>query len=100
MPAGTEAVATPGKSMKRFGIAMVSVLALGGAANAASIVNNDAEARTVIVTEGSSQSELALAAGQNADFCPNGCFISLDGERETLLGTETVEISGGRMRIR
>lgn len=86
--------------MTRILIAIASLVALGGWSNAASIVNSDTEARTVIVTEGDSQQELSLAAGQSADFCPNGCFVSLEGERETLLGSETVEISGGRMRIR
>ena len=68
--------------------------------NAASIVNNDAEPRTVVVTEGGSQQEISLASGERVEFCVNGCFVSLAGERETLLGTEQVEISGGRMRIR
>ncbi|MDP3898907.1 MAG: hypothetical protein Q8Q62_19730 [Mesorhizobium sp.] len=86
--------------MTRIYIAIAALVALSGWSNAASIVNSDAEARTVIVTEGDSQQELSLAAGQAADFCPNGCFVSLEGERETLLGSETVEISGGRMRIR
>lgn len=87
-------------SMKRICIVIASLASLVGTAGAASIVNNDAEVRTVIVTEGGSQHELSLAAGEVADFCANGCFVSLDGERETLLGTEAVEIVGGRMRIR
>jgi len=86
--------------MKRFAIAIVSLVAISGFSNAASIVNNDGEARTVIVTDGGSQQELSLGAGQSADFCPNGCFVSLDGERETLLGSESVEITGGKMRVR
>jgi hypothetical protein len=86
--------------MKKFLVMSAALLALASQGNAASIVNNDGEARTVIVTDGGSQTELSLAAGESAEFCPNGCFVSLSGERETLLGSEAVEITGGRMRIR
>jgi len=86
--------------MKKFLLMSAALVALTSAGNAASIVNNDGEARTVIVTDGGSQQELSLAAGERAEFCPNGCFVSLSGERETLLGSEAVEISGGKMRIR
>jgi len=79
---------------------VAAIAALPAAGNAASIINNDAEARTVIVTDGGNQQELSLGAGESADFCPQGCFVSLEGERETLLGTEAVEIKDGRMRIR
>lgn len=96
----TEAVETPVKLMLRLCIAMVSLAALGGLSQAASIVNKDKEARTVVVTDGASQQELSLEAGQQADFCPDGCFVSLAGERETVMGNETVEISGGKLRIR
>jgi hypothetical protein len=86
--------------MKKFLVMSAALLALSSQGNAASIVNNDGEARTVIVTDGGCQTELSLAAGESAEFCPNGCFVSLSGERETLLGSEAVEITGGRMRIR
>jgi hypothetical protein len=86
--------------MKKFLVMSAALLALSSQGNAASIVNNDGEARTVIVTDGGSQQELSLAAGESAEFCPNGCFVSLSGERETLLGSEAVEITGGKMRIR
>lgn len=86
--------------MKKFLVMTAALVALTSQGNAASIVNNDSEARTVVVTEGGSQQELSLAVGESAEFCPSGCFVSLSGERETLLGTEQVEISGGKMRIR
>lgn len=86
--------------MKKFLVTAAALLALTSQGNAASIINNDSEARTVIVTEGSSQQELSLASGERAEFCPSGCFVSLSGERETLLGTEQVEITGGKMRLR
>jgi hypothetical protein len=55
----------------------------------------------VIVTEGGSQSEVAVASGQTADICPNGCFITLpNGDRQALTGSEIIEISGGRATIR
>ena len=72
-----------------------------GSAYAASAVNKDTETRTLIVTEGGSKTELALAAGETVEFCPNGCFVTLpNGDLEALTGSETVEISGGVARIK
>jgi hypothetical protein len=79
-------------------VAMTAALPSTGIA--ASIVNNDTETRTVVVTDGGNQQELSLGAGESADFCQQGCFVSLQGERQTLLGTEAVEIKDGRMRVR
>jgi len=76
-------------------------LAVSGSAFAASAVNKDAETRTLIVTEGGGKTELALAAGETVEFCPNGCFVTLpNGDLEALTGSETVEISGGVGRIK
>ena len=75
--------------------------AIGGPAFAASAVNTTAETRTLIVTEGGGKTELALAAGETVEFCPSGCFVTLpNGDREALTGSETVEISGGRRKIK
>jgi hypothetical protein len=82
---------------------LVASALLGSAAavDAASAVNNDTETRTLAVTEGGSSSELALAAGETANFCPNGCFVTLpNGDLTPLTGSETVEISGGVARIK
>ena len=82
-------------------VAAVALLAVSGSAHAASAVNKDAETRTLIVTEGGSKSDLALAAGETVEFCPNGCFVTLpNGDLEALTGSETVEISGGVARIK
>lgn len=87
--------------MLRFIAAATSLLALAGVSSAASIVNRDAETYSVIVTEGSSQAEVTVAAGQTVDVCPSGCFVTLpNGDRQALSGTEIVEISGGKARIR
>lgn len=89
--------------MKRLIIlvgSLAAVAAFSAPSQGASIVNSDGEPRTVIVTDGGSQQELSLGAGETAEFCPQGCFVSLQGERETLLGTEAVEIKGGKLRIR
>lgn len=68
---------------------------------AASAVNRDSEPRTLIVTEGGSKSELALAGGETVEFCPSGCFVTLpNGDLEALTGSETIEISGGVARIK
>jgi hypothetical protein len=82
-------------------VAAVALLAAGGSAYAASAVNKDAQTRTLIVTEGGSKSELALAAGETVEFCSSGCFVTLpNGDLEALTGSETVEISGGVARIK
>ena len=56
--------------MKKFCVAIAALLAMSGAGMAASAVNLDAEPRTLIVTEGGSKTELALAAGETVEFCP------------------------------
>jgi hypothetical protein len=82
-------------------VVAVALLAAGGSAFAASAVNKDAETRTLIVTEGGRKTELALAGGETAEFCPKGCFVTLpNGDLEALTGSETVEISGGVARIK
>ncbi|MDQ2635151.1 MAG: hypothetical protein M3Y43_11035 [Pseudomonadota bacterium] len=87
--------------MSKILVAALCLLAAGASAQAASAVNLDSEPRTLIVTEGSSKSELALGGGQSVDFCPNGCFVTMpNGDIEALTGSETVEISGGVGRIK
>jgi hypothetical protein len=78
-----------------------ALLAAATTADAAKAVNDDTETRTLIVTEGGSRSELALAGGESADFCPNGCFVTLpNGDVTPLNGSETVVISGGVAHIK
>ncbi|MFA6154419.1 hypothetical protein [Mesorhizobium sp.] len=82
-------------------VAAVALAIATGSANAASAVNKDAETRTLVVTEGGSKTDLALAAGETVEFCSNGCFVTLpNGDLEALTGSETVEISGGVARIK
>lgn len=94
-------MATPVDKMKIILAALAVVFAAAGSGHAASAVNQDAEARTILVTEGSGTSELAVAAGETVEFCPDGCFITLpNGDREALTGSETIEISGGKAVIK
>ncbi|MGD9913383.1 MAG: hypothetical protein AB7S80_04815 [Rhizobiaceae bacterium] len=87
--------------MKKISFAVLALLATAGVGNAASAINLDNEPRTIIVTEGSTRTELALAAGESVDFCPNGCFVTLpNGDVAPLTGAETIEISGGVARIK
>lgn len=82
-------------------IAAITLVAAGQTAVAATAVNNDKEPRTLIVTEGSSKSELSLAAGESVEFCSNGCFVTLpNGDLEALTGAETVTISNGVAKIK
>ena len=82
-------------------VAAFALAAAIGSAHAASAVNKDADTRTLVVTEGGSKTDLALAGGETVEFCPNGCFVTLpNGDLEALTGSETVEISGGVARIK
>ena len=82
-------------------VAATLLTAVAGQAFAASAVNQDKETRTLIVTEGGSKTELSLAPGETAQFCPNGCFVTFpNGDLEALTGAETIEISGGVAKIK
>ncbi|WP_306121040.1 MULTISPECIES: hypothetical protein [unclassified Roseitalea] len=86
--------------MTQFRTALAASLAmlaaLAAPAHGASIVNNDGEPRTLIVTENGVQSELVIGAGETRSFCTSGCFITLpNGDRAALIGTERLQIVGG-----
>ncbi|MCV0397881.1 MAG: hypothetical protein K5872_10260 [Rhizobiaceae bacterium] len=84
-----------------IGLGVALALTSAGASLAASAINMDAESRTLLVTEGGSQRELVIAAGETVNFCPGGCFVTMpNGDREALTGAETIEISDGKGRIR
>lgn len=86
--------------MKKFCLALAGLAALSGHGMAASAINNDAEPRTLVVTEDGNKSELAIAPGSTVQFCPNGCFVTMpNGDREALSGSETISISGGIGKI-
>lgn len=89
------------KTMKIFALAAPTFIFAGGSAFAASVVNRDSEPQTIVVTEGGSQSEIVVGAGETIEFCAAGCFVTMpNGDREVLTGSETVEISEGRGRVR
>lgn len=86
------------------GLAMAATLVLTAgmpaAAAAATLVNRDDAAHTLIVTEGGQQVELPIGPGESIEFCPAGCFVTLpNGDREVLTGSERLEIEEGRGRI-
>ncbi|PRD45121.1 hypothetical protein C5748_02545 [Phyllobacterium phragmitis] len=86
--------------MNRYAIAFLLVAIGAGPAFAASAVNNDSEPRTLVVTEGSTKSDLVLSPGETVDFCPAGCFVTFpNGDRQALTGSETIEITGGQATI-
>ena len=71
-------------------------LAMIGGASAASITNKDAESQVLIVTEGGDKIELIVEAGATVNFCPGGCFVTMpSGDRETLAGSEDIDIVNG-----
>ena len=87
--------------MKTFMITL-SVLAMtASGALAASVTNKDADVQVLVVTEDGAKREVAVEAGASVDICPSGCFITMpSGYRETLSGSETVDIVGGSAVIR
>ena len=87
--------------MLKFWAATALVIAVGSQSFAATATNLDSEPRTLLVTEGGSQSELAVAAGETVEFCQEGCFVTMpNGDREALTGSEIIEISNGAAKIR
>lgn len=87
--------------MKKFAVAVLVTAVSAGAAFAASVKNDEASAQTLVVTEGSSKTELQVGAGETVEFCNSGCFVTFpNGDREALTGGETVEIKGGKISIK
>jgi hypothetical protein len=80
---------------------LIMSLAMIGGAAAASITNKDAESQVLIVTEAGKKFELAVEAGATVSFCPAGCFVTMpSGDRETLAGSETIDIVNGAAAIK
>lgn len=90
------------KSAVCFGFGMMlSLSPLGGSALAAHIINNESVEQTIVVTEGASKRELVITAGEQAEFCPSGCFVTLpNGDREALTGSETITLKEGRATLK
>lgn len=87
--------------MNKLGAALFGLVVATGGAQAASAVNMDSEPRTIVVTEGGTRAEIVVAPGETAQFCPNGCFVTMpDGDRAALSGAETIELRGGKGRVR
>jgi opacity protein-like surface antigen len=87
--------------MKSLIAAIFIIAGLGGAAQAATIINTDGQDYSLQITEGGAQSEVGIAAGQSVSVCPAGCFVTMpNGDRETLSGGETVEIVNGKANIK
>ncbi len=87
--------------MKTFIIATAALMLTTGIASAATITNKDGTAVMIVVTEGGQQTEVGVGPGKSVNVCGAGCFVTMpNGDRETLSGGETVEISGGKASIK
>ena len=87
--------------MKKISAALIAMLAMTSVASAASVINRDAEAQTLMVTEGADKAELTVGPGETLEFCEGGCFVTMpNGDRQALTGSETVVISGGAATIK
>jgi len=87
--------------MKTSIIATAALMLTTGIASAATITNKDGAAVMIVVTEGGQQTEVGVGPGKSVTVCGGGCFVTMpNGDRETLSGGETVEISGGKASIK
>ncbi|SIQ16916.1 hypothetical protein SAMN05880582_101984 [Rhizobium sp. RU20A] len=87
--------------MLKIATVFVAALAVAGFAKAATITNKDADTAVLVVVEGESRMEVAIAAGSSEQVCPSGCFITTpSGDRIGLEGGETVEIVNGSAIIK
>ena len=87
--------------MNKVLFAIALMLAPTSGAFAATVVNKDAQAQVLIVTEGGNTLNVAVDAGGQAEICPAGCFVTMpSGDRETLSGSETIEIVNGSAIIK
>lgn len=72
-----------------------------GEAAGATVTNLGKVPQTLSIAEGSNQTELTVNPGETVEFCQAGCFLKLpNGDRGTLTGVESVEISRGRTTIK
>jgi hypothetical protein len=79
---------------------LAGALAAPTAAFSATVTNRDDSAQMLVVSEGGSQREVSIGAGETIEICPQGCFVTMpNGDREVLTGPETLEIEGGRGKI-
>lgn len=87
--------------MNKVLIAIALMLAPMSSAFAATVVNKDAQAQVLIVTEGGDTMNVAVDVGGQVEICPAGCFVTMpSGDRETLNGSETIEIVNGSAIIK
>jgi hypothetical protein len=87
--------------MKSLVAAILVLSATASAAGAATIINMDGQAYSLQITEGGEQNEIGIQPGETISACPAGCFVTMpNGDRETLSGSETVEIVGGKANIK
>ena len=87
--------------MKLIAAAILALSASISGAGAATIINTDGQAYSLQVTEGGEQNEIGIQSGETISVCPAGCFVTMpNGDRETLSGSETVEIVGGKANIK
>lgn len=82
--------------MKTVIAAVLLSAVMAGAGHAATVTNRDSDTAVLVVVEGQSRMDFALASGATETICPSGCFVTLpSGDRIGLQGDEMVEIVNG-----
>lgn len=87
-------------NLKKTGLSslvmIATVLAGSAGALAASVLNSDSAAQTLVVTEGSSKQQITVQPGEKITICTGGCFVTFpNGDREALTGSEAITILNG-----
>lgn len=84
------------KALRVIGTTIILTIITGATAFAATVINNDAEAQTLFVTEGASKQKVLIQPGERISFCPSGCYVTFpNGDRDVLVGNETIIIVNG-----
>lgn len=87
--------------MNKLAAATIILLVSAGSALAATVTNKESSVRVLVVTQGATKNQLVVGSGETVNFCNKGCFVTFpNGDREALTGSETVELSGGRISIK
>lgn len=77
-------------------VVIAGIIAGSVGAFAASILNSDSTAQTLVVTEGSTKQQVTVQPGEKVTLCPSGCFVTFpNGDREALTGNEAITILNG-----
>ncbi|MCA1370023.1 hypothetical protein I6F15_21800 [Bradyrhizobium sp. BRP14] len=87
--------------MRTVFAALFCGMLMAGVADAATVTNRDEETAVLVIVEGESRMEFAIASGATEMICPSGCFVTApSGDRVGLQGDEAIEIVNGSVVVK